>query len=199
MKKRETERFFQKLENVFSEGSLTLSEFENMMTEWGQFVFSTCYVSKSKREIFLELNQLQLSIQWFRIHSDVKGEALTLFVHKMERYIQIELESLEFYSELGNCTIDKIEANVREMSWSGNKRSLIELICALNEAKCINAGNTPLQKVLVLFGEFFNVDLANYHSEVNKMATRKPLKDSDQRSYFINDLADRFNQKMLNK
>jgi hypothetical protein len=198
--KQETERFFTKIEQKFKRGQVSITEFENMINEWRQLIAVSCYEQQNMKQTYLNLNHLKLTVQWFRHqHCSNKCEQLKDFLQYMLQYLNAELQSLAIYSEDVDKPADIKGTQSHQISWTGKKRDLIELIYSLKEAKCINSGKVSLQQSVVLFESIFNVELNNFHAELSKMAARKPLKDNIQRAYFLNDLADRFNDKMLKK
>ena len=197
--KQNTERFFRKIEQRFEKEQVSIAEFESLMKEWGQLISDYCYVADTK-QTYLNLNHLQLTVQWFKRQNDSsKSEQMKEFLQYMVQYLSIELQSLTIYPDDENRTADIKGTPSHQISWTGRKRDLIELIYSLKEAKCINSGKVSLQQSVVLFESIFNVELNNFHAEITKMAARKPLKDNNQRAYFLNNLADRFNDKMLKK
>jgi hypothetical protein len=198
--KQETERFIIKVEEAFNLGTINISEFEELISEWRQLISDYCYENKNTKQTYLNLNLLKLSVEWFKQqHCFNKSEQLQDFLQYMIQYISVELQSLTIYPEITGRTSDISGSQNNEIHWTASKRSLIELICALHEAKCFNKGNITLQKTVVHFEELLGINLDNYHSELNKMAARKPVNNNNQRAYFIDDLANKFNDKMLNK
>lgn len=200
MMKQETEIFISKVEKTFSEGSIDIRVFDNLMTEWGLIISDSYYERENQRQTYLNLNQLRLKVQWFiQQETNSKKEQFCVFMRCLICYVDVELQSLKEHSEVLEKTTDISGTQSNKISWTTSKRSLIELICALHEAKCINDGNSTLQKTVVLFEEVFSIKLDNYHSEVNRMALRKPIANSDKRAYFLNKLSEGFNNKMLDK
>ncbi len=197
--KQKTEGFIMKIEQRFMEEKIAITEFEGLMIEWGQLITECCY-NEDAKQTYLNLNKLKITVQWIKQqYCPNKSRRLQEFLQLMAQYLSVELRSLTIYPEFENRTIDIREPYSNVMTWTANKRDLIELICSLNEANCINNGKLSLQKLVELFESVFNVELNSFHSELSKMANRKPLKNSDERAYFLNDLAGRFNEKLLNK
>lgn len=195
-----TERFITKVEQKLTLGQVNITEFESLLKEWRNLISACCYEHDNTKQTYLNLNHLKLTVKWFKQqYCTNKSEQLHEFLQYLVQYIKVELQSLTIHPSIENRTSDMKGTQSNEMCWTASKRSLIELICALNEAKCINEGNITLQKAVVHFEELFSINLDNYHSELNKMASRKPLEDNIQRAYFMNNLADKFNDKMLTK
>lgn len=199
-----TERFIAKAEAKFNSQQVDIREFGDLLSEWGQLISEKCYDCDSVKEIYLKLNHLKLTVKWFKEQCcSVENEQLQDFLQSLIQYIIIELESLSLYSEtteeIAEKTSDIQGTQNVVLSWTASKRSLLELVCALHEAKCINGGDITMTKVVVLFGQFFGIKLNNFNSELSKMADRKPQSNSFQRAYFMNELTDSFNKKMFQK
>ncbi|WP_075603940.1 RteC domain-containing protein [Saccharicrinis aurantiacus] len=193
-----TENYLRMIERKFESDSVGVAEFESLLKEWGQFVSNTCYEGPNVKQTYLNLNCLKLSVKWFmELDCLNKSQALQNFIQAMIKYVCVELEGLNIYPELDNVQQIEEKSKTRQFKWTASTRSLIELISALGEAKCINKGDITTENILSYFHDIFGVNLDNYHTELNKMANRKPKKDNDQRAYFLSGLAEKFNQKML--
>ncbi|WP_430934009.1 RteC domain-containing protein [Saccharicrinis sp. 156] len=194
-----TERFIKKVENAFASGKVSIIEFEILIKEWRQFISVRCYEEEDSKQIHRNLNHLKLTMDWFRrrCYSD-KNEDLLEFFQIMIDYISVELESLKLNSDVRKITSDIAGTPEDTMSWTASKRALIEVICALHLANCINDGNISIKKMVVQFSKLFKINLDNYHPEISKMTTRTPLKDKGLRAYFLSSLVKRFNEKMTN-
>ena len=194
-----TERFIMKVENAFASGQVRITEFEKLIKEWRQLISVRCYEEDDTKQIHRNLNHLKLTVQWFRKRccSD-KSEDLLEFLQIMIHCISVELQSLKLTSEAGKRTSDIAGTPNEAMSWTANKRDLIELISALHSVKCINDGNIKIQRVVEQFGKLFKINLDNYYSELNRMTARTPVQAKGLRAYFLNDLVKGFNDKMQN-
>ncbi len=83
------------------------------------------------------------------------------------------------------------------MVWTGHKRSLLELIYAVNQTSCINDGEVPLKDLVGFFSEVFHVELPDFHSVINRMKERHPRRPIEHsRAFFLEDLLARFEQKL---
>lgn len=192
------DEFIAKIEKLFALQKVKVTDFRKLIGEWGDLIAKECYHKRDKHQTFLKLNHIKLSIKWYieQCCSD-KSKQLKDFLEYMIKYLGIELESLSMHITIRQETSKTDEVQTENMRWTKNKRSLIELISALHEAQCINDGSITLQKLVVHFEALFGIDLKNYHSELNKMAARKPQNDSYQRAYFLRGLVDNFNNKVL--
>jgi hypothetical protein len=196
--KQETVKFIMKVEQRFKLGQVNIFEFDHLIKEWGKLISISCYVEDNQRQTYLKLNQLKLIVLWEKkINGSETSSQLQDFFQYIIQYIDFEIESLSLYTEVQEKAQQTKKTPEMTLYWTASKRSLIELIGALDSAKCINKGKMPTQRIVEHFGEMFDIDLSNYHSEINKMALRKPVNDNDKRAYFLNDLAEKFNRKML--
>ncbi|MCU4176432.1 RteC domain-containing protein [Carboxylicivirga sp. N1Y90] len=189
--------FIGKVEKLFASQRVRFEDFQKLIGEWGELLSNICY-NYDKRQTFLKLNRIKLSVKWYKQqHTSDKSKQLQDFLEYLIQYLSMELESLEIHPYANDEATDIKGTPGKEIRWTINKRSLIELICALHEVGCINKGTITLQKLIEHFGAKFGVDLKNYHPELHKMALRKPKNDNNQRAYFLNTLAYKFNEKML--
>ncbi len=193
----ETERFIAKIESLFKFGQVGVSIFQNLIKEWGQLISTWCYEQDNTRQTFLNLNRLKLSIQWFKQTCTNKSEVFQNFLQYLIQYIGIELDSIKMLPEETNNLSDISEPEYEELKWTANKRALYELICAIDAVKCINNGNIKLNKLLERFEGFFKINLTQYYTEINKMASRKLLKNNDSQARFLFELISCYDSKML--
>ena len=194
-----TERFIEKLENVFASGKVSITEFEMLIKDWRRFISIQCFEEDDDVQIHSNLNHLKLTVQWYRKHgcSD-KSEDLLKFLRTMIQCINVELQGLKLKTRIEKRTSDISGTFHNTMVWTANKRALIELISALHSVNCINGGKIKIQRLVELFEGIFEINLSNYFSELNKMMVRTPVKARGLRAYFLSDLVDGFNQKMQN-
>lgn len=197
--KQPMEKFILSVKKSCDSGQIDLGKIDGYLTEYSQLISDYYYVGGNVKQTFLNINKLKLNLIWLhKQQCPDRHSQFHFFLELLVNYIDIELQSLKEHPETENQTIDIKGSDSVKMEWTAGKRSLIELICALNEAKCINQGNSSLQSVVVLFERVFDIKLDNYHSELNRMADRKPQDTSKQRAYFIGDLVHLFNAKMEN-
>ncbi len=194
-----TERFILKVENVFASGRVSITEFESLIKEWRQVILLQCYEDEEVKQIHRNLNHLKITIRWYKKHCcSNKSEHLLKFLRTMIQCINVELRSLKLKSNVRQRTSDIAGTQNNFMTWTANKRALIELISALHSVNCINNGKIKIQHLVELFESIFEINLSNYFSELNKMTVRTPLNNRGLRAYFLSDLVDGFNEKMQN-
>ena len=59
------------------------------------------------------------------------------------------------------------------LSWTGSKINLVELIYALTHSNQINNGQTTIKELSEVFGTLFNIDLSNIYKCYSKIKVRK--------------------------
>lgn len=160
----ETEVFIKKAEQLFQVENVNITEFENLIMEWEHLIATRCYEKNNYKQTYLNLNRLKITVQWFKEHCCLNNNYLQRFLKYLIKHTRVQLNSLTIKPRLPKEASDMNGTRSNELYWTASKRSLIELICALNEAKCINEGNITLQKTVVHFEELFNINLDNYHS-----------------------------------
>ncbi len=194
-----TERFIKKVENAFASGTVRISQFENLTNEWKQLIYFQCYQDDDAKQVHRRLNHLKLMVQWYLKQLNTQqNKNLSDFFEIMIQFISVELQGLKLKPDADKISTDIAGTPPVTMTWTANKRDLIELVSALHSAKCINCGNIKLQRLVELFETVFKIDLEYFHPELNRMALRSPLKRKGVRAYFLNSLVDSFNAKMQN-
>lgn len=76
--------------------------------------------------------------------------------------------------------------------WTGTVVQLAELVYALDEVRCINNGNATINDLSTLFGTLFNIDLRECYGTYTDMKKRK----NDSRTYFLDEMQRKLNQRM---
>lgn len=76
--------------------------------------------------------------------------------------------------------------------WTGTVVQLAELVYALDEIKCINNGNATINDLSTLLGTLFNIDLRECYGMYTDMKRRK----NDNRTYFLDEMRKKLNQRM---
>ena len=102
-------------------------------------------------------------------------------------YINTELELLARYR-------GRAEAPATRMRWTGTLVELVELIYGLQEMRCIDDGNAPINELFALFGRLFGIEIKESHcyNAYTDMKYRK----NDSRTYFLDKMRDRLNLRM---
>ncbi len=196
---KKTKEFIKKVEDSFESSKVSVIEFDKLLKEWGRLIHESCYQEDDIRKVIRNLHTVQLNVKWYgRECYSKKNSDLIAFLEYLNEYVLAEIQYVTLFVNEQERTTDNKTTVSESLSWTESKRSLIELICALHSAKCINGGNIKIQKMVVHFEQLFGVNLGNYHSEMNKMTLRKPADNSELRGYFLKKLIDGFNDKMIN-
>ena len=140
------------------------------------------------------------------------GTKQTLNKHITRIFIDVKRCSLYDYSVAVILANDKLieyyEAKIHQinnvclinhpilqsnLTWSGSKVDLVELIYALHHSKIINAGNVEVKELAVILGKLFNLDIEeNTYRYYQDIKVRKSAKTK-----FLNTIAENLNQKMI--
>ena len=62
---------------------------------------------------------------------------------------------------------------VSNLTWTGSKVGLIELIYAMAEAKVINNGNIDIKEIASTFEKLFKIDLGDFYRSFMEIRQRK--------------------------
>lgn len=81
---------------------------------------------------------------------------------------------------------------LKKLQWTASKVSLAELIYALHNSRCINAGSLELSETIKIFEKLLNIDLNNFHKVISEIKSRKNI-----RTKFLQNLQDNLNQLFL--
>ena len=103
-------------------------------------------------------------------------------------YINTELELLRRYDRIRNL---HTKAPHR---WTGTIVELVELIYGLQELRCIDEGEAPINELIAFFNSSFGLEVKESHC-YNAYADMKRRKN-DSRTYFLDKMRDRLNLRM---
>ena len=65
---------------------------------------------------------------------------------------------------------------LKPLEWSASKASLIELLYALHQMKCINGGNITMAEIIKNAELIFGIDLDNHKKILHEIKNRKILR-----------------------
>jgi len=107
---------------------------------------------------------------------------------QLQVYLENELSLLDMKEP------KKPEGNQKsEITWTGSKAALIELLYALHSEPVFNYGKAELQQIATTLERAFNVDLGQYHRTFLELRMRKSV-----RTKFLDNLRDSLKQRMDN-
>lgn len=139
-------------------------------------------------------HDIRLSLETFHFETDPKFStshdykiSMILANDLLQVYLEDELAELEKKEPK-----QKSEGNQKsEITWTGSKVALIELLYALHSEPVLNHGKAELQQIATTLERAFNTDLGQYHRTFLEMRMRK----SD-RTKFMNNMRDSLIQRM---
>lgn len=102
-------------------------------------------------------------------------------------YINTELELLTRYG-------GRAETPAMRMRWTGTFVEMVELIYGLQEMRCIDDGDTPINELFAFFGSQFGqeIKVRNCYDTYLDIKRRK----NDSRTYFLDKMRERLNLRM---
>ena len=123
-------------------------------------------------------NQLDLFIETF--HYD-DPDFSTSHDHLVSQIICQELLTKFYTKELEAIETKKVKIKVeevkpeilRDLSWTGSKTELVELLYALNTTGVFRNGKTDMKKLSQICKELFDIDLGNIYKTFNEIKTRE--------------------------
>jgi RteC protein len=115
--------------------------------------------------------------------------AILLSNDLLTAYLENKIEEIE-----NSCRI-KHPSVINQITWTGNKIDLVELIYALHHQKVFNGGNTDIKEIASYVSKIFNIEIEeNIYRSYLDIKNRK-----SNRTKFLNQLAENFNQKLLSE
>lgn len=137
--------------------------------------------SSSFDPIYFLREKAQYEILFDTLHLDREPEFSTSHDSLAAKIITYNLLSKYYSEEL--LKINQLESNIpikevkpeilNELSWTGSKTDLTELLFALNAAGAIKNGNSEVKKLQEVSKELFDVDLGNMHKTFEQIKARK--------------------------
>lgn len=104
----------------------------------------------------------------------------------------------QFYKQelhcLANIEVDCLNTSKNNnISWSGSKSDLIEIIYAFQSLGVLNNGNIDIKEIAIYFEQVFNISLGDYYRSFQDIRARKI-----NQTKFIDKLKDSFVQRLQN-
>lgn len=166
---------------------------EELFREFDKALQSLCNEEQDRRVIFRTLRYTRIRLhvlqKYFPDDEAATPNTQSRFLEIALGYINTELDLLCRY---GN----KQEAIALKTlhRWTGTIVELVELIYGLQEMRCIDDGDTPINELFAFFGGVFGMDMKESHC-YNAYADMKCRK-SDSRTYFFDKMRERLNLRM---
>lgn len=156
-----------------------------------------------------ETNCLPTYRELLHLKLDIARAFKTAFVKEQEKplapllqsqmlgYIEIEVKIFhDFYCKHGLSSTETEVKKTKSLNWTESKSALVELIYALKYTSSINHGKATLKDITDCFSASLNVKIPHLHATLNKISERKGRDVQHKRSFFLNELTDRFNQRL---
>ena len=97
----------------------------------------------------------------------------TMFDYKLSRILCNELLKSYLLKSIQEIEQPTQEMEKSDLTWTGGKTDLIELIYALQASEVFNKGNAGLKQIASHFEMVFNVSLGNYYRVFQEIRLRK--------------------------
>ena len=150
-----------------------------LFREFDKALQSFCNEEQDRRVIFRTLRYARIRLHVLQKYLP-DDEAATRntqsrFLEIALGYINTELELLARYG-------GRAEVPATRMRWTGTLVELVELIYGLQEMRCIDDGDTPINELLAFFSRLFGIEIKESHcyNAYTDMKRRK----NDSRTFF---------------
>lgn len=114
--------------------------------------------------------------------------------NSQNRFLEIALGYINTELELLARDGCRAESPATRMRWTGTLVELVELIYGLQEMRCIDDGDTPINELFALFGGLFGIEIKESHCYNAYTDTKRRKNDS--RTYFLDKMRERLNLRM---
>lgn len=123
---------------------------------------------------------------------------MLVFLDHLIQYVEIEIKCTKLKQNKKGYNANTLTGyKGTPITWTANKRDLLELIYALHLTMSINNGKVTLKELVRFFSQAFNISLPGYHSTIKRMTDRKgDAIKLESRSFFINEMVKKFNGKL---
>ena len=164
---------------------------EELFREFDKALQSLCNEEQDRRVIFRTLRYARIRLhvlqKYFPDDEAATRNAQYRFLEIALGYINTELELLA----RDRC---RAESPATRMRWTGTLVELVELIYGLQEMRCIDDGDTPINELFALFGRLFGIEIKESHCYNAYMDMKRRKNDS--RTYFLDKMRERLNLRM---
>lgn len=164
---------------------------EELFREFDKALQSFCNEEQDRIVVFRTLRYTRIRLYVLRKYlSDdevATRNTQSRFLEIALGYINTELELLTRYG-------GRAETPAMRMRWTGTLVEMVELIYGLQEMRCIDDGDTPINELFAFFGSQFGLEIKvhNCYDAYLDIKRRK----NDSRTYFFDKMRDRLNLRM---
>ena len=152
----------------------------------GATYHDSLYFVRGKQEISFETETYDL---------DCEPEFSTCYDRLVARVISMEMLYAYLTARrraLVQSDAEPVSPLLPEHRWTGKIIELVELVYALDTSKCIDNGRVKIEELADYLSLVFGVEIKHCFVTYADMKKRK----SDSRTYFLNELKDKLNQRM---
>lgn len=166
---------------------------EELFREFDKTLQSFCNEEQDRIVVFRTLRYTRIRLHVLRKHlpdeNITAGNVQDSFLEIALGYINTELELLHC-----NNNAQQFTALKALHCWTGTLVELVELIYGLQEMRCIDGGERPINKLFAFFGELFGMEIntRNCYDAYLDIKRRK----NDSRTYFLDKMRERLNLRM---
>lgn len=167
---------------------------EELFCEFNKALQSFCNEEQDRIAIFRTLRYTRIRLHVLRKYlprdNDSARNTQGRFLDMAIGYINTELDLLRRYDRKQERPMQSEPAH----RWTGTLVELVELICGLQELRCIDDGETAINELAAFFGRIFGMDIKerNCYDAYLDMKRRK----NESRTYFLDKLRKRLNLRM---
>ncbi len=164
---------------------------EELFREFDKALHSFCNEEQDRIVVFRTLRYTRIRLYVLRKYlSD--DEAATR--NTQSRFLEIALGYINTELELLTRYGGRAETPAMRMRWTGTLVEMVELIYGLQEMRCIDDGDTPINELFAFFGSQFGLEIKvrNCYDTYLDIKRRK----NDSRTYFLDKMRDRLNLRM---
>lgn len=158
-------------------------------------VTDLCTGGSNPCHAFSAMTYTEIELQYHEISKDSKSDMHAIYVCKAAAFIHRMLEHLS--TRLSSQVFDETDGSGPEappspLRWSGNAVDLVEMIYGIHEMGCINEGGMSLKDLSSALYTIFKVESKDCYRFYTDIKRRK----SDSRTYFIDRMQEKLNEKM---
>ena len=164
---------------------------EELFREFDKALQSFCNEEQDRIVVFRTLRYTRIRLHVLRKHLPEDDASPH---NSQNRFLEIALGYINTELELLARDGCRAESPATRMRWTGTLVELVELIYGLQEMRCIDDGDTPINELFALFGGLFGIEIKESHcyNAYTDMKRRK----NDSRTYFLDKMRERLNLRM---
>ncbi len=166
---------------------------EELFREFDKALQSFCNEEQDRIVVFRTLRYTRIRLHVLRRYLPEKDtspyDAQNRFLEIALGYINTELDLLRRYGNEHEAMAPKTLHR-----WTGTLVEMVELIYGLQEMRCIDDGDTPINELFAFFGSQFGLEIKvrNCYDTYLDIKRRK----NDSRTYFLDKMRERLNLRM---